>query len=271
VRFVVALHECGPRAEDAAGARSRERRAPGQRGLGQARGTKRGAVRGAVDAPQRHVEHARQHVAPQVGARAAADHIGCSELRAGAGQRIARVAKGVRHALEHGLGHLRSRGSAVQAQERAAHRAVVVRRALAAQVGREPARRWRLGVSRQFAEQPRLVAARAGGPPRERGGGAQQHAHLVPGVRHGVAEGVHAALGRGCVAASGHPQHARGAEREEGVARVHRPQRHRAGRVVARPAGNDRRVIEAPAFDPGRTQFASRHGAFDQARHLRHV
>ena len=48
----------------------------------------------------------------------------------------------------------------------------------------------RRGLVRQLGELPADDAAQ----PRQRAGGGQHHAHLVPGAGHGVAEGVHAGL-----------------------------------------------------------------------------
>ena len=65
------------------------------------------------------------------------------------------------------------------------------------------------------------------------------------------------------------PEHARGAERDEGVARVHGADADGAGRVVARAAGDQRRALEAPARrDPFGAELAGDRVAFDQARHL---
>ena len=52
-----------------------------------------------------------------------------------------------------------------------------------------------LGLGRQLGE----LAADDAAQPRQRAGGGQHHAHLVPGAGHGVAEGVHAGLRVGAV------------------------------------------------------------------------
>ena len=122
------------------------------------------------------------------------------EVGAGVLQHALAVGEGVGDALHHRLGQVADAVGLRQADEGAAGGGVVVRRALAGEVGQEGHGRGRL--DRPTAS-PRSAALLAGDArqPLEAVGGREDHPHLVPGVGDGVAEGVHRA--RRCWARSG--------------------------------------------------------------------
>ena len=101
------------------------------------------------------------------------------------------------HAFKHGSGHAPGIGFIRQAQKRPAHMRIVVRGALAGQVGEEQFRAcaWpsRFGSGEEggniYTGQPR--------GPIDAACRRQMHAHLVPHAGQAVAEGVDGARGVG--------------------------------------------------------------------------
>ncbi|CAJ8221307.1 Uncharacterised protein [Burkholderia pseudomallei] len=152
-------------------------------------------------------------------------------------------------------------------EEHAARARVVVRRALAAQVGQKQ-RRAR-GV-RALGERGQRVdgdVVRLREPVEARRG-RQDHAHLMPALGQAMAERVHGVAGIRREAVVAGKQHARRAERQEPAARVRDAHADRARRVVARAARDRDGAGHAP-FAPQRVaQLRGRGAAFDEARHL---
>ena len=143
-----------------------------------------------------------------------------------------------------------------------------VRRALAGQVGREEqALDPRLPVGRA-AEQLVVGAPDRLAQPLQRAGRAEHHAHDVPGLRHGVAEGVHARLGVVRVAVQGGEDDAARAEHDGRRAALgHHADAERARGLVAR-AGGDRHaaVGHAGGWRATRRRFGSHAGSTSSAR-----
>ncbi len=170
-------------------------------------------------------------------------------------------------ALQDGAGHRRAIVAGGEAGEDGAQRRVVRGRAFTGQVGQEQGRTGARVVAELGEKIARLTAGDVG-PPGEAGRGRQHHAHLVPDAGKRMAEGVDGGRRIGGEAIGRHPQHAGGAQREEGVAGGDRAEADGRGGIVARPAGDDRRVRHAPAGGEVRRQPAGRRGALDEARHL---
>ncbi|MNK86794.1 hypothetical protein D3C87_1067130 [compost metagenome] len=189
-------------------------------------------------------------------------------MRAGAAQGRIAVGHGKSHAFHRAVGQFRTAVFRRQAKEHAARGSVVVRRALAAQIRQEDGRRARLDVFRQadqFADVARLRQPRH---PAEAGRGAEDHAHLVPALGQAVAERVHALARIRCKAVAAGKQHAGRPQRQQAGARLYHAQADSGRRIVARAAGQQHRVRNAP-FLAQRGAYLRRGGAaFDQARHV---
>ncbi len=201
---------------------------------GQAGGAEGRADLAAGAVAQRAIERGGQDAAPERAAGAAADHRDLADIRVPGAQRVLAVGQREGDAFEHGAAEVGARRGVPEAEEHAARVRVVVRRALAGQVGKKDdaglaVRRLDLGQQRRFA-----AGGRDGGDPGEATGGAQDHRHLVPGRRQAVAERVHGARWVGRVGGVRHEVDAGGAERQEGVAgarpRRRRPRRRRCRR-----------------------------------------
>ena len=136
--------------------------------------------------------------------------------------------------------------------ERAARGRVGVGRALAGEVGREQQPLDPGLPVRRASEQLVVRAPHRLAQPLQRAGGAEHHAHDVPRLRHGVAEGVHARLGVVRVAVQGGEDDAARAEHHRrGPALGHHADAQRARGLVAR-AGGDRHAAVGQAGDGGR-------------------
>ena len=85
----------------------------------------------------RQVEDGRDDRQPSARARAAADGDQASRLGERHGQHVEAILKGEGDALEHGLNEILSSVALIEAGEDAADRNVVVRRALAGEIGKE--------------------------------------------------------------------------------------------------------------------------------------
>ena len=156
----------------------------------------------------------------------------------------------------HALEHRPRQGAAVVAQaepgEGAAGARVGVRRALAGQVGREEQPLDPRLPLRRAAQQLVVGAPDRLAQPLQRAGRAEHHAHDVPRLRHGVAEGVHARLGVVRVAVQGGEDDAARAEHDgRRTALGHHADAERARGLVAR-AGGDRHAAVGHAGDGGR-------------------
>ncbi len=168
---------------------------------GQARraGRRRGRAELALgDLVQRHVERVGEPLRTRA-ASASRRRSGRPRAAASRPRRARRCASRERigDALEHRRGHRRPRRCALSRPTKPPRtRGVVVRRALAAEIRHEPAGaaaacRRRLSASSSASLRPATPAHQ-----REAGRRRQHHAHLVPGARQRVAEGVDGALGR---------------------------------------------------------------------------
>ncbi|MCY1211203.1 hypothetical protein D9M72_229130 [compost metagenome] len=148
---------------------------------------------------------------------------------------------------------------------------VVVRRALARQVRQEQraARPVRQRDRRRGFEQRRLVRELEGlRRPAHRAGGREHHRHLVPAPGQRVAEGVHRLRGVRQEAVGRDEHHARGAERDEALPRLHEPHADRAGGVVARAAGDLHALAQPPARRQVRLEQRGDFTAFHEPRHV---
>ena len=210
----------------------------------------------------------RAQLGPEAAARTATDERRFFQLRAGAAQGRIAVGHGKGHAFHHAVGQFGAPMFRRQAKKHAARRGVVVRRALAAQVGQKDRRRARVhafGQRHQFSDIGRLRQPRH---PTEAGRGAEDHAHLVPAPGQAMAEGMYALprIGRETVAAG--EQHAGGAQRQQAGARFHHAQAQGGGSIVARAAGQHHRMRDAPFLAQRRAYLRGGMAAFDQARHV---
>ena len=86
----------------------------------------------------------------------------------------------------------------------------------------------------------------------------------MPGVRQAVAERVDAAVRCGREAIAGDEVHARRTEREECVAGADHADAGGAGRIVARPARDDRIAAHSPCVGNRCAQGAGRRRSFDE-------
>ena len=156
-----------------------------------------------------------------------------------------------------------------EADEAAARAGVVVRRALAGEIGEEEQRLLAGAASRRLLRRARpALEPVTCGQPFERRGGREDHAHLVPGVRQRMAEGVHGARRVRPELFVGDEEHARRAERDEGRARRDRADAAGRRRVVAGAAGDDGRLRHAPARGEHGAELTGRLGALEERRHL---
>ena len=158
-------------------------------------------------------------------------------------QHIQAVGKCQRHALEHRADQVRRRRLVREAEEHAARVRIIVRRALAGQIGQEVRR-----LAAQAARLRRFDQLRQVGrtqqlrDPVEGARGRQQHRHLVPAAGNGMAEGMRGALGIGAEPVGHGEQHAGSAQRQERLAGRDDAHAHRAGRIVAAAAGHEHAV-----------------------------
>ena len=83
-----------------------------------------------------------------------------------------------------------------------------------------------------------------------------------------MAERVYALARIGCEAIAAGEQHARGAQRQQAGARFHHAQAHGGGGIVARAAGQQHRMCDAPFLAQRRAHLRGGMAAFDQARHV---
>ena len=98
--------------------------------------------------------------------------------------------------------------------------------------------------------------------------GGKDHAHLMPGVRHGMAEGMRPAFGRRREFFRDGKDNARGSQRQKTVPRRDNAKAGRGRRIVAAAAGNDRLPVDSPGLCDIFPK-ATGHGApLDKARHL---
>ena len=156
------------------------------------------------------------------------------------------VGEGEGDAFQHGAGERRLVGGVAETDEAAADGGIVVRRALAAEIGQEQ------HVAGAAAIVLERLGERGGAgredvrQPFERAGRRKDDAHLVPGVGHGVAEGVDGGRRVGREAGIGDEEHAGGAERDEGGARLdHADAAGRRG-IVAAAAGHHHACAAMP-------------------------
>ncbi len=152
--------------------------------------------------------------------------------------------------------------------EGAADGGIVVRRPFAREVGQEGQSRRRL--QRLAHRRGEIGRAPAGHPrqPVQAVGRRQDHPHLVPGGGQRMAEGVHCAFRIGQITVRGGKEHARCAERDEGMALGDRAHATRGRGVVAGPAGHDDIAGQAPGrgdFAPNR---AAGRGPLDKGGHV---
>ena len=112
-------------------------------------------------------------------------------------QRIEIVAEGKGEAIEHGVGQ----GVAVRlvgnAHHDAAHLRITDGRAFAGEIRQQQCGGWALELCAQRLGELWGWCLQDARQPFEAGGRRQDHAHLVPGVGYGVAEGVHHFAGIG--------------------------------------------------------------------------
>ena len=155
-----------------------------------------------------------------------------------------------------------------QPGETAAQAGTVVRRALAGKKGREHGGRGALHGFAQFPNQGCGIAREQAREPFQAVGRGKNHAHLVPGIGHGMAEGVDRRFGIGREFRRAREQHARGAERNKGAARPHGADAAGRGRVVAAAAGDRHAGFHAEACGKRRMQARGSGAAFHQARHV---
>ena len=183
------------------------------------------------------------------------------------GERGLAVGEGVGDALHHGPGHVGQSVRARQADEGAAGGGVVVRGPFSGEVREEgEVGRRRVGIDRGGEIGGGLP--RDPGEPFEAVGGREDHAHLVPGVRDRVAEGVDRSVGIGREGGVGDEEHAGGAERDEGAAGSdHADAAGRRG-VVAGAARDDHVFRGAPALGEVGAEIAGDGAAFDETGHL---
>ena len=155
-----------------------------------------------------------------------------------------------------------------ETDEGAADRRVIMRRALAGEIGKEGDARRRLQRVAKLGGELGGRLARHMRMPVERIGRRQDDAHLVPGVGQRVAEGMDSAFRLRQVGAVGRKEHARRPERNEGGAVADRAHAAGRGRIVPCPAGNDGIAGNTPFRGQLAAQLAGNFGAFDQRRHL---
>ena len=106
--------------------------------------------------------------------------------------------------------------------------------------------------------------------PVDAGGGREHHAHLVPQSRQAVTERVHGLGGVRQEFRRDQEQHARGAQRQERIARLDDADARGARGVVA-TAARHRNRIHAPVRGHFLAQLAGDVRAFHEARHVRFV
>ncbi len=211
-----------------------------------------------------------QQLGPRRAARAAADERDAVDRGAAVEQRLLAIEERERHALEHRLRQVAAAVVVRQPEERAGRVRVVVRRALARQVGQEQRhagagrQRLRLGDELRLA-----VGMGRAAQPAQRAAGREHHRHLVPGGREGVAERMHRPRRVRRERRVGDEVDARGAERQEGRARLDHADAGRTRRVVAGAAGHDHAGRQAELLCDRGQHAAAGLAAFHQPRHLR--
>ena len=224
------------------------------------RGEQRRAVRRplfAIHRAHRKAEHvALQSAAAKPTRRAAAGEEHMVGQDAELLENRHRVAEREAHAFDHGARDVRARVREAQAEDRAAHRRVAMRRSLALEIRQE---RHAIRAGRNghgFGVEPlvrlagaREVARELVAIPGERAARRENDAHQVPDAWHDVAERVRAQ--RGIDARLGHRREdrARRPPARYGFARRHRADAGRAARVV-RTAADDRRARRAARSRP---------------------
>ena len=201
-------------------------------------------------------------------ARPAPDGGNPVQARPSGGEGIAAVGEAKANPFQYRPQESVAIGCMVQPDKGAADTGIIVRCALAAQIGQEqgPARRF------QRAERCRELRRRAVRDAREpvQGvGRGQDHPHLMPPARHGVAECMHGAPGirpEGIVRGE---QHAGGPERGKGLALAESSHADGRCRVVAAAARHRNSRGQPEPLRQYRAEPTRDLGALHQARHLR--
>jgi hypothetical protein len=238
---------------------------------GQPRGTQCASGFCAYAADQAKLQQRGQQPRPP-GTAAAAAHQGQRlDARAIGTQCLPAVQQAKAHPFQHRVAQRGGLMGLAEAKKHTLCLGVVVWRALTTQVGQEEGCLGALpGIQAgDLLDQRGFVGlAQQLGHPAQRAGGAEHHAHLVPGVGQGVAKGMHGARRVGAEALVAQEDHTRGAQRQKALTRLHRAHAHRAGGVVAGAAGNDHARRQTPARGERRFQRGAGRAALDQAWHV---
>ena len=128
----------------------RDRVGAGRRDQAETRSTEGGAEIAISRQIDRHAERGRDRLQPVARARTAADRRHARKRRAGGTQRFEIVADGEGDAFEHRLGQHHAAALVAEAGEGAADRGIIVRRALAGEIGQEGHAAWRLQRLAEF-------------------------------------------------------------------------------------------------------------------------